>query len=112
MQRIRYNEEEDGVFRSRKSYVSEINGAIYQLILDTNEMIYKIKNVNSERYVVVGGENINNMNVLKRTAKSALEKLGVSFTEESRARTYGLCPKGYSEEIHQLKNSYEADLKD
>ena len=63
---------------------------------------------------MLGGENINNLNVLKRTAKSTLEKkFGVSFDEEVRSRTYGLCEKGWSQEkeikkrIDKLKETQE-----
>jgi len=103
-QRIRYQEEEPGIFRSRKVFVSASTGARYKVLLDTNEMIFKIQNLNTMKFVYVGGENINNLNVLKRTAKGALEKkFGVSFEEEVRDRSYGLCKKGYSQEKHVKK---------
>jgi len=98
-QRIRYKEETPGIFRSKRIFVSASTGARYKVLLDTNEMIYKVQNLNTMEFVYVGGENINNMNVLKRTAKKTLEKkFGVNFEEESRNRTYGICKSGWSQE--------------
>lgn len=112
-QRIRYNEEEQGIFRSRKVFISQSTGAKYKVLLDTNQMLFKIQNMNTQRFVYIGGENINNLNVLKRTAKSTLEKkFGVSFDEEVRDRSYGLCDKGYSQEKHVKKVMQERKEKE
>ncbi len=110
--RIRYNEEKPGIFRSRQVYTSSSTGARYKVLLDTNEMIFKIQNLNTMTFVYVGGENINNMNVLKRTAKATLEKkFGVLFDDESRSRTYGRCEKGWSQEKEIKKRIKELQEK-
>lgn len=107
-QRIRYQEERPGIFRSRKTFTSSSTGARYKVLLDTNEMIFKIQNLNTMKFVYVGGENINNMNVLKRTAKRTLEKkFHVNFDEEVRKRSYGRCPVGWSEEKELAKRLKE-----
>lgn len=103
-QRIRYNEEKPGIYRSRKIFTSSSTGAKYKVLLDTNEMIFKIQNMNSQEFVYVGGQNITNMNVLKRTAKNTLEKkFKVLFDEEVRNRTYGLCERGWNQEKQTRK---------
>ncbi|NRA92513.1 MAG: hypothetical protein HRU26_07480 [Psychroserpens sp.] len=108
-QRIRYVEEDSGIFRSRKIFTSASTGARYKVLLDTNEMIFKIQNLNTMKFVYTGGQNINNMNVLKRTAKKTLEKkFGVNFDEETRNRTYGRCPKNWSQEKEIAKRLRES----
>lgn len=106
-QRIRYKKtKEDGVVVSTKTYTSARTGAQYKVYLNLNDVTYKIKNVNSEN-VYRGGENINNLNVLKRNVKARLESMGVQFEEEDRLRTFGLCPKGWSQEKEMQKRRYE-----
>ena len=97
-QRIRYKEtKEPGVVVSTKTYTSARTGAQYKVYLNLNDVTYKIKNVNSEN-VYRGGENINNLNVLKRNVKARLESMGVQFEGEERWRSFGLCPKGMTQE--------------
>lgn len=106
MKRIRYKKTKDeNVVVSNKVIRSQRTGAEYLVYLDLENVTYKIKNINSEN-VHRGGENINNLNVLKRNVKSRLEGMGVVFGEEERDRTFGRCPKGYSQKIHEQKESY------
>ena len=106
MKRIRYKKTENqNVVVSNKILTSQKTGAQYLVYLNLDEVTYKIKNIRTE-HIYTGGENINNLNVLKRTVKSRLEGMGVSFEEEARDRTFGRCPKGYSQKIHERKESY------
>lgn len=106
MKRIRYKKTKDeNVVVSNKILTSQKTGAQYLVYLDLDNVTYKIKNIRSEN-IHTGGENINNLNVLKRTVKSRLEKMGVSFEDEERDRTFGRCNKGYTQKIHELKESY------
>lgn len=104
-QRIRYKKtKNENIVVSTKIFTSARTGAQYKVFLDLENVTYKIKNINSEN-VHRGGENINNLNVLKRSAKARLEGMGVNFDDEVRDRTFGLCDKGMT----QAK--YEARLK-
>lgn len=107
MKRIRYKKtKQENIVVSNKVIRSQRTGAEYLVYLDLENITYKIKNINSEN-VHRGGENINNLNVLKRSVKSRLERMGVVFQNEERDRTFGRCPKGYSQEIHERKQSYD-----
>lgn len=102
--RIRYEEHtQEGVVKSKHIYTSMKTGAQYRVFLDLENITYKIKNVNSEN-VYRGGEKINNLNVLKRTVKNRLTKMGVCFDQEVRKRTFGKCVKGYTQKKHILNN--------
>lgn len=106
MKRIRYKKTKDeNIVVSNKILRSQRTGAEYLVYLDLENVTYKIKNINSEN-VHRGGENINNLNVLKRSVKTRLEGMGVVFEEEERDRTFGRCVKGYSQKIHERKESY------
>lgn len=106
MKRIRYKKtDKENIVVSNKILKSSSTGAEYLVYLDLENVTYKIKNINSEN-VHRGGENINNLNVLKRSVKSRLEGMGVKFQDEERDRTFGRCPKGYSQKKHELKESY------
>lgn len=106
-QRIKYVEK-DGKLISIKELVSK-NGAKYMVFIDLATKTYVIRNVNTLRKFE-GGENINNMNVLKRTIKKHLFHLGVCFESESRQRSFGLCPKNYSESIHRAKKKEQQEI--
>jgi hypothetical protein len=82
--RIRYSETSDGIFKSKRIFESKRYGSRYRVVLDMNEKIYKIINTNDRRIVKKGGENINNVNTLKRAARSALMSLGVMLEPEVR----------------------------
>ena len=99
--RIRYIETDvENVLISNRVFVSQSTGARYSVILDLNNFTFRIRNENSKTNTAIGGENINNLNVLKRTAKKHLERLGVNFSLESRMRTFGRCEKGYTQKKH------------
>jgi|11_taG_2_1085331.scaffolds.fasta_scaffold00996_4 hypothetical protein len=107
MKRIRYkNTKEEGVVVSNKILKSERTGAEYLVYLDLENVTYKIKNINSEN-VHRGGENINNLNVLKRSVKTRLEGMGVRFEDEERFRSFGRCPKGMTQQKWMDINKYE-----
>lgn len=97
--RIRYKETSSGIFESLKVYKSE-RGVPYLVRLNLNEMTYVIKNLYSE-HLIKGGSPVNNLNVLKRNARDHLVSLGVDMKTETRDRTFGLCPKGYTQDIHE-----------
>jgi hypothetical protein len=99
-QRIRYKEtREKGIQESTRTFKSK-RGVPYKVRLNLNDMTYAIKNLNSEN-LIKGGENINNLNVLKQAARERLEGLGVELATESRDRTFGLCKKGYNQDLHE-----------
>lgn len=81
--RIRYKKSnKDNILVSVRDLISE-SGAKYKVKLDVENCKYVIINVNSERYYH-GGEDVNNLHVLKRNVKAHLEKFGVSFSKEIR----------------------------
>jgi len=81
--RIRYEKTtKPGILKSVK-YVHSKNNAVYSVEINLNDCTYRIKNVNSKR-VYSGGDNINNLTVLKRNIKSHLSDLGVEFGVETR----------------------------
>lgn len=98
--RIRYKKIKDGtILESVQKFISEA-GIPYRVTIDLNDYTYKIRNLNSDN-IIKGGDNINNLNVLKRKVKDHLLKLGVSFEAESRNRTFGLVSKGYTQKKHE-----------
>ena len=107
MKRIRYKKTKDeNIVVSNKVLRSQRTGAEYLVYLDLENVTYKIKNINSEN-VHRGGENINNLNVLKRSVKSRLEGMGVVFEDEERFRSFGRCPKGMTQKKWMDLNKYE-----
>jgi hypothetical protein len=102
--RIRYEATKDSkVLESIRVFVSKINGARYKVFIDLNNLTFRIRNENTKTNTVMGGEHINNLNVLKRTVKKHLERLGVDFSDEIRNRTFGRCDKGYTQKQHTNK---------
>lgn len=85
--RIAYSTQKDGTKKS-KNYFSERYNTYYYVVLDETNKKFRIVNVNQKRTVAEDKGNINNINVLKRNAKQALEKLGVVFSTELRDRDY------------------------
>ena len=82
--RIRYVRTiKKNTLRSKQSFKSS-KGATYKVTLDTKEMTYRIVNLNENRTIKRGGDNINSLRVLKRAAKKALASLGVPFELELR----------------------------
>lgn len=99
--RITYKEMRNrpGVLESVKKFVSSRTGAAYLVRINTNDMTYEIKNIKTE-VIYRGGENISNLNHLKKAAKQRLAGMGVVFNQEDRNRSFGLCTKGYNQDIH------------
>lgn len=82
--RIRYEKtEHDNILVSVRNFNSKTTDAMYIVYLNLTEVTYEIRNMVSKRKYT-GGENVNNLHVLKRHAKERLEKLGVSFEPEIR----------------------------
>ena len=82
--RIKYEKTaKEGILESYKNFHSETTDAMYFVVLDTNKCEYTIRNMTSRR-TYKGGENVNNLHVLKRNVKERLEKLGVKFDKEVR----------------------------
>jgi len=82
--RIRYKETKvKGVFQSVRNIHSKGNGAMYYVILNTNNCTYTIVNCLSKRKYS-GGETINNITGLKRKIKQHLAEFGVDFGFEVR----------------------------
>ena len=100
--RIRYHEQphRENTLISRNEYVSQSTGARYRVILDLNEMVYKIRNERTKKFVAKS-KAYGNMNVLKRNARAHLEKFGVVLSRESRDRTFGLCKKGMTQKEYE-----------
>lgn len=101
--RIAYTEpDENGICESVHNYVSKRTGAIYSIKIDIKNVKYVISNVHS-RHNYTSSDKIKNLNVLKRNIKKRLIGMGVEFESEKRRRTFGICPKGYNQEIHITK---------
>lgn len=107
-QRIRYVKKE-GKLISKNEIISK-HGSKYMVYIDTQSMTYIIRNMISARKYD-GGENINNMNVLKRTIKAHLEHLGCVFDKEKRQRVFGICPKGWNMQKELEKRKMEQQLE-
>jgi hypothetical protein len=107
-QRIRYIKK-DGKIVSKNEVVSK-HGSKYSVTINLDTMTYIIRNILSMRRYE-GGENINNMNVLKRTIKAHLSHLGVEFGTERRNRTFGVCPPQWSQKKEIEKRKSQKDDK-
>jgi len=80
-ERIRYTElkhKENHVISIRE-FISKKTGARYKVILDLENLLYMIRNERTKTFIKKGGDNINNLNVLKRTARKELASLGVEM---------------------------------
>lgn len=84
-------------------YTSESTGALYRVILNLDDMEFYIRNERTKAYVKKSNRPCNNLNVLKRNARKALESMGVVLDRESRSRSFGLCEKGYTMDKHLEK---------
>jgi hypothetical protein len=106
-QRIRYVKK-DTKLVTKNELISK-TGARYHVFIDLETKTYLIRNMVSQRKYE-GGENINNMNVLKRTVRKHLSHLGIELETESRNRSFGLCNKGFSEsENRRLKKEQQKE---
>lgn len=105
--RISYTDpDENGICESIHSYVSKRTGAVYRIKLDVKKVKYTIANIEGRHYYH-SDDSIKNLNVLKRNVKKRLIGMGVEFESEKRKRTFGLCPKGYNQEVHTNKKESE-----
>jgi len=97
---------------STRAYVSNSTGAKYRPILNLTDMEYYIRNERTKEYVYKSKQ-YTNLNVLKRNARSELERFGVDLKRESRDRDFGLCRSGYSQKTHEmLKNTKTTDKEE
>lgn len=106
-ERIRYKDHKhrENHVISIREFISASTGARYKVLLDLENLTYMIRNERTKEFVKKGGDNINNLNVLKRTARKKLGELGVPLDRESRDRTFGKVPKGMTQKKwEQLKN--------
>ncbi len=103
--RIRYKDHKyrENSLISVQKFVSSITGATYKVILDLNDRVYFIRNERTKKFIKKSHA-YGNLNVLKRSARAALEKLGVKLSKEVRNRTFGLCEKGFTQKKHEEKN--------
>jgi hypothetical protein len=107
-QRIRYIKKE-GKLISKNEIFSK-HGSRYMVYIDLETRTYIIRNmVSTRRYE--GGENINNMNVLKRTIKAHLEHLSCVFEKEKRNRVFGRCEIGWTMQKEMEKRREEKAKK-
>lgn len=82
--RIRYEKTDDeGILCSVRNFYSKRWDAMYIVYLNINEVTFYVKNMLSGRKYT-GGDNTNNLHVLKRQVKKKLEGLGVEFGDEIR----------------------------
>lgn len=71
-------------------------GARYKIEIHLNTMSYRIVNQQNGEAEVSTGK-YTNYNVLLKKAKERVYELGVDMPQEVRNRTFGLCPKGYTQ---------------
>lgn len=83
VKRIKFMRQDPNLLVSHKIYS---NGhKMVRIIIDTEQMIYKLVDPVTGFVFVSGGEHINNLEVLQRHCKRALKDfLGVSFEKEKR----------------------------
>lgn len=73
------------------------NGDQVRVVVDKENFRFEIVNNNGE--AVQAGGNTKNYIVLLRQAKTALERLGCTFSTEQRDRDYGLVSKRNAHEV-------------
>lgn len=78
MKKLVFREISPGIFESKYIYKSATTGALYEIIVDKNELKYKIRNKTSGR-IYCSEKNWTNYAVLIRNLKMHMQKLGVSF---------------------------------
>lgn len=83
-----------------RSFTSDSTGANYRIVLNLTDNQYYIRNERTKEYVFKS-KTYGNMNVLKRNARSELERFGVVLKKEIRFRTFGLCKQGYTQKDHE-----------
>lgn len=104
--RIRYEEHKyrDNWMISIKAFVSKINGARYKVLLDLEEKKFYVRNENTKQFVKKS-KSYGNIHVLKRNAREALRILGVEMGKEIRDRSFGVCPKGMTQDQFEKENN-------
>jgi len=93
---------------SMRAFTSASTGAKYRIILnleDPNAMEYYVRNERTKEFVFKSGK-YTNENVLKRAARAKLSKFGVPTGKESRERSFGVCPKGFTQEEWERQELY------
>jgi len=86
--RIRLVEVEPNIYESKQNYISATKGGEYKVIVDLNEMKYKIRNV--KRYTIVKSSEkshrkpVKTKRALFRRIKKDLISLGVIFKYDMR----------------------------
>lgn len=97
-----------------RAFTSASTGAKYRVILNLSNpdaLEYYIRNERNKELVYKSGQ-YTNENVLKRAARERLGKFGVPTGKESRQRSFGRCPKGYSQEEWERQELYGRENSD
>lgn len=108
-QRVRYIKKDNKLI-STVPLVAK-TGARYMVYIDLETKTYMIRNIQTLRKYE-GGEGINNMNVLKGRVKKHLAQLGVQFEKEKRFRTFGLVPRGTTQESFMAEQKLKKQLEE
>ena len=86
--RIRYTKHKGNILRSMRNFSGQ-QGALYKVMLDTENMTYKVINVRNSaiiRSTVKDNKTPpKHLNTLKRHAKKALQSCGVDFDLDYRS---------------------------
>ena len=99
---------------SMRAFTSASTGAKYRVILNLSNpdaMEYYIRNERTKEYVFKSGT-YTNENVLKRAARAKLSKYGVKTGKENRSRSFGVCPKGFTQEEWERQELYGRENSD
>lgn len=101
LQRIRYkpHPKKENALISDKLYT--VRGGIYRIEILLDSMTYRIvSSVNGDAYV--SERSYTNYNVLLKKAKEKAFRLGIDMKQEIRNRTFGRCPKGYTQKEERV----------
>lgn len=111
--RIRYikYDHREGCKISLRKFTSKKTGANYRVIINEEEMEYYIRNERNKLFIKKSRKH-KNMNVMKREAREDLEGLGVEFKRESRNRTFGVKPKGFTQKDHEREARQKKEEND
>lgn len=112
VQRIRYKEHPTKENVLISDVVVTKRGARYKVEIHLNTMSYRIVNLQNGE-AILSEDKYTNYNVLLKKAKERVYQLGVDMPQEVRNRTFGLCPKGYTQkkEREVRKNLAEIAFK-
>jgi hypothetical protein len=81
MKRLKFDEKGISVYVIK----SRTTGAEYEVVVDRENISYKIRNINSGR-VYLGKNNWTNIKVLQRNLRQHLQDLGIFFEKEEQQR--------------------------